>query len=115
MRKEKSENLRVIKFENSSENPNNSALNKVYASSFQSPEDLIINKEKREELLALIDRLNSTEKKIIIEYYFLEKSLKELSDNYKISVNSISIRIHRAVKKLKSLPNLPEYPLLHHE
>ena len=113
--KRKCENHRVIKFENSSENPHNDALNKVYECSFLSPEDLIINKEKKEELFELIDRLNPTEKKIITEYFFLEKSLKELSDDYQISVNSISIRIHRAVKKLKSLPNLPEYPLLHHE
>lgn len=40
---------------------------------------------------------------IIVRKYYLLESSKEIADRLQISVNAVDIRIHRALKKLKSI------------
>jgi len=60
------------------------------------------------ELLKVIDNImnfNDIDKEIFLQHFFLNKSLKDIATKLDMSVNSISLRISRARKKLNSSPD----------
>lgn len=56
-----------------------------------------------DQLLALLDTLHPTYKEILLLRYVDELSVSEIAVHLGISPNSVSIRLHRAIKELQEL------------
>lgn len=61
------------------------------------------NKELKEEVNSLLENLKEEDKRIFIEYYIEEKSVKEISRDLNIKGDNIYNRISRGKKKLRML------------
>lgn len=67
-----------------------------------SPEEILIEKEKKDRFMKNFNRLNENEKNILYLYAFQEMSYKEIAEVLKISLAKVKITIFRARKKLKA-------------
>lgn len=69
--------------------------------SSENQDTLIERRLKISELNAKLNKLNSIDKKIFIEFYYYSKSIKQISKILNISEGNVKIRLHRIKKKLK--------------
>ncbi|WP_353093161.1 RNA polymerase sigma factor [Tissierella praeacuta] len=67
-----------------------------------SPEEILIEKEKKDRFMKNFNRLNENEKNILYLYAFQEMSYKEIAEVLKISLAKVKITIFRSRKKLKA-------------
>lgn len=69
----------------------------------KSPEELLISEEDQSHIISVINTLDSKYQDIIRLRFFDEKSIKEISEELKISVSNTKVRIMRAKKLLGEL------------
>jgi RNA polymerase sigma factor for flagellar operon FliA len=107
--KPRSKNLEgEIKYTNISiDQPYNSdedfTLNEVLASEYNSPEQVLLEDEKKKLLVKAIKKLNTRERLIITLYYFENLNYKEISEIIDITISRIS-QIHlKIIKELRGL------------
>lgn len=75
----------------------------TYSDLSKSPEEMIIRKLEYEKLYLAINSLNSIERKVIIEYFFLGFNETEIGTHLGITQQAISLRKKNALKKLRVL------------
>ena len=61
----------------------------------------VIKNEKEEIISNVLDNLKEEDKTVFIEYYYLQKSIKDLSDLLKMSEAKVKSKLFRVRKKLK--------------
>lgn len=71
--------------------------------SVQSPEELLIAQENSENILDTLNKMDAKYQTIIRLRFFEEKSLKEISEELKLSLPNTKVRIMRAKKILAEL------------
>lgn len=64
-------------------------------------ENTLLIKEKREELLKMINELGEIDRKIFIKRYFLDESIEDIADELKVKRSVIDNRLSRGRKVLK--------------
>lgn len=67
----------------------------------KSPEEIMVQNEKYEDLYKSIYKLSSKLKVVIILHYFQELSIQEISLTLEISEGTVKSRLHKARKKLE--------------
>ncbi|WP_416197400.1 MAG: RNA polymerase sigma-70 factor, ECF subfamily [Sporanaerobacter sp.] len=77
----------------------------INAISTFSPEEQIIDKERRDSLIKSFNNLNEKYKKVLYLYAFQEMSYKEISQVLGMSLAQVKITIFRGRKRLKELCN----------
>lgn len=66
-------------------------------------EELAMEKEKAEEVVRAVERLELKYREVILLYYFEEKSYDEISDILHINTSNVGVLLLRAREKLKKL------------
>ena len=61
--------------------------------------------EKKKIIIKELKNLKQEDKNIFVEYYYEEKSIKEIAQNFKISESKVKSKLFRARKKLKKVLN----------
>ncbi len=69
----------------------------------RSPEELLISEEEQIKILKIVESLDHNYQEIIRLRFFEEKSIKEISEELRISVSNTKVRIMRAKKVLAEL------------
>jgi len=77
----------------------------IGAMSTFSPEEQMLDKERREGFMKSFNNLNVKQKKVLYLYAFQELSYKEISEVLGISLAQVKITIFRGRKRLKELCN----------
>lgn len=72
----------------------------IYA---KSPEELLISEQEQQNIEKIVEGMESNYREIIRLRFFEEKSIKEISEELKISVSNAKVRIMRAKKILAQL------------
>ncbi len=67
-----------------------------------SPEEIVIERENKENLMKSLNKLNAEQKNILYLYAFLQMSYKEIAEVSGISLAKVKITIFRARKELKA-------------
>ncbi len=70
----------------------------VYRDSFQS-------RIEAKDMLKILDKLDSSDKDIVVMRYIDELTPKEIGEILDLSENAVSVRIHRVIKKVRILLN----------
>lgn len=70
----------------------------VYRDSFQ-------ERLEAKDMLKILDKLDSSDKEIVVMRYIDELTPKEIAEISDLSENAVSVRIHRAIKKIRNLIN----------
>lgn len=83
------------------ENTINNVSDEVANSVLASAED----EEQMDRLSKAVDQLNGEEKALITLFYYEEKSVEEIAEVTKLSVNNVKVRLHRTRKKIYVLMN----------
>jgi len=65
-------------------------------------ENSIIEKEKRKELLEVLEMLSTDDREIFIRRYFLSETIDEIAKSFNVDRNIIDKRLSRGRKQLKS-------------
>jgi RNA polymerase sigma-70 factor (ECF subfamily) len=81
---------------------NKNIFTNYHMTSIISPEEIVINKEKKERFMKKFNELDENQKNILYLYAFQEMSYKEISEVLKMSLAKVKITIFRARKKLKA-------------
>ena len=61
----------------------------------------VIKNEKEEIISNVLDNLKEEDKTVFMEYYYLQKSIKDLSDLLKMSESKVKSKLFRIRKKVK--------------
>ena len=69
------------------------------------PQSLLIGREEKEELLALVDRLPERQRELIVAFYREEQTYAEISTRFDIPIGSIGTTLRRAESKLRQWIN----------
>lgn len=69
----------------------------------KSPEELMISEEEQEKIIQIVETLDANYQEIIRLRFFEERSIKEISEELKISVSNTKVRIMRAKRVLAKL------------
>lgn len=69
------------------------------------PQELLISKAHNEEINKAISQLSEKDQQVLNLTFFEEMKTEEIAEVLDCSVNSVYIRLHRALKKLKRLLN----------
>ena len=77
-------------------------LNKVQDENL-TPEEIYIEYENRIEVAKAIRDLGEPDCEILVRKYFLMESSKKIAECFGMSANAVDIRVHRALKKLKTM------------
>lgn len=64
-------------------------------------ENILLMKEKREELLKMIDELSEIDRKIFIKRYFLDEDIQDIANELEVKRSFIDNRLSRGRKTLK--------------
>lgn len=75
----------------------------------RSPEELLISEEDENQILAVIESLDSGYRDIIRLRFFEEKSIKEIAEELQLTVANTKVRIMRAKKVLAGLLKTNEF------
>lgn len=75
----------------------------IVLSSKEEIEDSYINREDLNLVKKYICQFKELDKNIFIQRFFMNKSLKEIGDLYKLSPKAVNLRILRARKKVKKI------------
>ncbi|WIV11932.1 RNA polymerase sigma factor [Proteiniborus sp. MB09-C3] len=67
-----------------------------------SPEEIVINKEKKEKFMKSFSKLNEEQKNVLYLYAFQQMSYKEIAEVLGISLAKVKVTIFRARKELKA-------------
>ena len=70
-----------------------------------SPEDCVISAEIQQKVWNALDRLSPRQKAVVIRYYFLELSEKEMGEEMAIAPGTVKWLLYAARKKLRGLLN----------
>ena len=77
----------------------------IEAISTFSPEEQILDKERKDSFIKNLNNLSDKQKKVLYLYAFQELSYKEISEVLEISLAQVKITIFRGRKRLKELCN----------
>lgn len=69
------------------------------------PQSLLIGREEKEKLLALVDRLPERQRELIVAFYREEQTYAEISTRFDIPIGSIGTTLRRAESKLRQWIN----------
>lgn len=69
----------------------------------KSPEELMISEQEQESIMKIVEGMEANYREIIRLRFFEEKSIREISEELKISVSNAKVRIMRAKKILSAL------------
>jgi len=67
----------------------------------ENPQDDPTQLAEKEQALKLLWKLEGKDREIVILRYVEDMSVKEIAESFKETENSISVRLHRALKKLR--------------
>ncbi len=67
-----------------------------------SPEEIVINKEKKEKFMKSFSKLNEEQKNVLYLYAFQQMTYKEIAEVLGMSLAKVKITIFRARKELKA-------------
>ena len=70
-------------------------------SNYKTPEDILIEKEKREKIYELSDSIPPIYKDVIIKFYFQEKTYEEIAKEEGTNKKTIASRLYRGRNMLK--------------
>ncbi|MGI6706725.1 MAG: sigma-70 family RNA polymerase sigma factor [Clostridia bacterium] len=65
------------------------------------PEDILVNKEKREKIREIINNLSQEQKITVLFYYFAEMSVSEIAQAMQCSTGTVKSRLNYARKQIK--------------
>lgn len=65
------------------------------------PEDILVNKEKREKIREIIDNLSPEQKITVLNYYFGDMSVSEIARTMQCSPGTVKSRLNYARKQIK--------------
>jgi RNA polymerase sigma factor (sigma-70 family) len=68
-------------------------------------EEELIQAEKSEKLIKLLNKLNEKEKEIINLRFYEDKSYKEISKELNITLDLVRIRLYRTIRELRKIKN----------
>lgn len=68
----------------------------------ENPEEVVLDMEKRKEILTAIESLNNTERNLLIMKYSLDLSNREIGKILKMKPNTVKVSLYRARKKFKA-------------
>ena len=69
----------------------------------KSSEDVVITRERKQEVYEVLDKLNSSYKKLLILKYFMDLSYKDIAEMLEISEHQVKIYLYRARNKFKGI------------
>ncbi len=69
----------------------------------KSPEELLISEQEQQNIMKIVESMEAGYREIIRLRFFEEKSIREISEELKISVSNTKVRIMRAKKILSAL------------
>lgn len=76
-------------------------VNNVKASTYEQPEQVVMQSELKQMLMDALDSLTDKERKVILLYYYEELTLKEISQVLEVSESRISQLHTKALQKMK--------------
>lgn len=69
----------------------------------QSPEEVYIQKEAKEQILAVCEQLKSPYREVAYEHFYLEKPMTQIAQEKEANVKTVQTRVYRARAQIRKL------------